>query len=121
MKKNDIILIGVILLLGIGVIVFMNIVKTEGSKVVVTINGEFYDDFSLEEDTSFTVKKENGQWNTFEVKNGIVDMIDASCPDKLCVDHSSIHYNHETIVCLPNQVVLEIQSNEDSDIDIIAQ
>jgi hypothetical protein len=119
-KKNDLILIGVVVVLGLAVILFMNLTKEEGSKVVITVDGELYDTIYLKEDASYTVKLEDGSYNTFEIKDGYVDMLDASCPDKICVNHKSIHYNNETIVCLPNRVVLEVENGEDSDVDAIA-
>ncbi len=119
-KKNDLILIGIILILGFAIIAFMNLTKKEGSKVVITVGGEVYDTLYLSDDTSYTVKLKDGSYNTFEIKDGIVDMVDASCPDKICVNHRSIHYNNDTIVCLPNKVVLEVTESEDSDVDAVA-
>ncbi len=118
-KKNDLILIGVILLLGLAVIGYLNLTKEEGSKVVITMNGEVYDMLYLKENTTYTVKGKDGTYNTFEIKDGYVDMLDASCPDKLCVNHSNIHYNNETIVCLPNKVVLQITGAGESEVDAV--
>jgi hypothetical protein len=120
MKKNDLILVGIVLVLGIAVVLFFNLTKSEGSKLLVTINGKEYNTFDLNKDTTFTVEQENGDWNKFVIKDGIVDMVDANCPDKLCVNHKNIHYNHETIVCLPNKVVLEVINGEANEVDMIA-
>ena len=119
-KKNDFILIGIILVLGIAFIVFMNLTKKEGSRVVITVNGEVYDTLSLLEDTTYTVEGKDGSYNTFVIKDGFVDMLEASCPDEVCVKHKKIHYNNETIVCLPNKVVLEVKDSEDNSVDVIA-
>jgi hypothetical protein len=119
-KKNDIILIVAVLFLGLAVIVFMNLTKEEGSKVEITVDGEVYDTLYLQEDTSYTVKLKDGTYNTFEIKDGYVDMIDASCPDKLCIYQKHIHFNNETIVCRPNKVILQVISSENSDVDAIA-
>jgi hypothetical protein len=119
-KKNDLILIGIVIMLGIAIIIFMNATKSEGSKVVITIDGIVYDTLELEENTSYTIKGENGEWNTLEIKDGYANMLDASCPDKLCVSQKDIHFNHETIVCLPNKVVLEVVDGEESNVDMIA-
>jgi hypothetical protein len=119
-KRNDIILIGVIILLCVGVFVYMGLTKKEGSKVQITVDGRIYDTLLLKDDTEITIHSEDGAYNTFVINNGYVDMIDASCPDKLCVNQKDIHYNHETIVCLPNKVVLEIVDGEASDVDMIA-
>jgi hypothetical protein len=120
-KKNDLILIGAVIILGLGIIFFINVTKTEGSKVLITIDGKEYDTFPLDEDTTFTVELDNGEYNTFVIKDGQVDMTEASCPDKVCVRHKEIHYNNETIVCLPNNVVLQIIGGEEDEIDAIAK
>lgn len=120
MKKNDLILIGIVLLIGVCALLFMFFYNEAGSKVSVQMNGEKIITFDLDKDITYTIEGDNGAWNTFTIKDGYVDMIDASCPDKICVDHKNIHYNHETITCLPNQVVLEIKGGEESPIDSIA-
>ena len=83
------------------------------------MNGEVYDTLYLKENTTYTVKGKDGTYNTFEIKDGYVDMLDASCPDKLCVNHSNIHYNNETIVCLPNKVVLQITDAGEGEVDAV--
>mgnify|MGYP000477356262 CR=1 FL=1 len=120
-KKNDLILIGVILCICLAAFAIMLLSRKEGSKLIVYLNGEVYKSFPLDEDIEFTVNQEDGSYNTFVIKDGEVDMIDASCPDKLCVKDRSIHYNNETIVCLPNKLVLEIANGVEDDIDMIAR
>lgn len=119
-KRNDLIMIGIVILLCLGFFAYISLTKQEGSKVRITIDGKEYDTLILTEDTEYTVKGEDGDINTFTIKDGYVDMIDANCPDKLCVNQKDIHYNHETIVCLPNKVVLEVIDGEDNDVDMIA-
>lgn len=121
MKKNDYILIGAILIIGIIVIIVINITKTEGSKVLITVEGVELKTLDLNKNTTYTIDGKNGKKNILEIKDGYVTMKDATCPDKLCVHHKSIHYNRETIVCLPNKVVFEIVDGEDNQIDAIAQ
>jgi len=119
-KKNDLILIAVIVLICIGILAYMNLSKKEGSKVEITVNGEVYDTLTLQEDTEYTVYGDNGEYNTFIIQEGYVNMIDASCPDRLCVKQNEIHFNHQTITCLPNKVVLEVIGGEESEVDMIA-
>lgn len=120
-KKNDMILIGVILLICMLAFAFMLFSRKEGSKLIVFVNGQEYKIFSLNEATEFTVRQDDGSFNTFVIENGKVDMTAASCPDKLCVKDRDIHYNNETIVCLPNNVVLQISNGDEADVDIIAK
>ena len=44
-------------------------------------------------------------------------MIEADCPDRLCVKQKAICKNGETIVCLPHKVVVEIRSQEENLLD----
>lgn len=120
MKKNDLILIAIVLLIGIALLLLIFNNNETGSKVSVQMNGKEIITFDLDKDITYTIEGDNGALNTFTIKDGYVDMIDASCPDKVCVEHKSIHHNHETIICLPNQVVLEIIGGEESSIDSIA-
>ena len=119
-KRNEFILVGVIILLCVGIFAYQKLTQKEGSKVVITVNGEVYDTLELQEDTVYTIRGKDGSYNTFQIKDGYADMIDASCPDKLCVKQADIQYNHQTIVCLPNKVVLEVIGGKDSEVDMIA-
>ena len=58
--------------------------------------------------------------NHLIIKDGQADMIEADCPDQICVEHISISKNKETIVCLPNKVIVEIVGGEDAEIDAVA-
>ena len=46
-------------------------------------------------------------------------MLEASCPDQLCVHQSKIHYNDEMIVCLPNYVIIQVVDGEEKTMDSI--
>ncbi len=47
--------------------------------------------------------------NTIEIKDGEVDVTEASCKNRICVNHKKIEKKGESIVCLPNKVVVEIK------------
>ena len=44
-------------------------------------------------------------------------MIEASCPDKVCVRQHPVSGQGESLVCLPNQVVVEIQNGPEEGLD----
>ena len=48
-------------------------------------------------------------------------MVEADCPDKLCVHQKAISKNNETIICLPNKVVVQVTSGEESEFDSVAK
>lgn len=119
MKKNDFYLISILIFISIAFIIYMQIFKKAGNKAIVYVDGKVYKTFDLNEDTTFTIKLDDDKWNTFVIKDGYLDMIDASCKDLVCVNSKAIHYNNETIVCLPNRVVIEISNSKDNPVDSI--
>ena len=81
-------------------------------EIRVTTNGEEALVHSLGDDAEeLTVRGYVGD-SYLEVKDGRVRMIDSACPDKLCVKTGWISRPGESIVCLPNRVVIEITGGE---------
>lgn len=122
-KKNDVILIAAILvaaLLCCGGIWIYQQMNTKEPTAVVTIDGTIYGRYSLEENRTERIELTDGFYNVLEIKDGKADIIEASCPDKICVDHRSVSKNGETIVCLPNKVVVEIENGEDLQLDAVS-
>lgn len=119
LKKNDWILIAGILIIALLAILFMTWSKKEGAKVVVTVDKQIYKTLPLNEDTTLLIGEKTVDYNILEIKDGKVRMTEANCPDKICVEHRAIHYDHESIVCLPHKVTVEIRGGEDSDVDIM--
>lgn len=46
--------------------------------------------------------------NIIVIEKGKVSVIDANCPDKICVEHKEIDSVGETIICLPHKLIVEI-------------
>lgn len=117
MKKNDWILIASILVIaGIGFLIYTILGKQTAGLVKVTIDGELFGTYSLEKDQEIRIN----ETNHLLIEDGHADMIEADCPDQICVDHKTISKNKETIVCLPNKVVVEIVGGEDTEMDAVA-
>ena len=117
MKKNDWILVAVILVLAeIGFLIFTSFGRQTAGIVKVTVDGEVFGTYSLEKKQEIEIN----DTNRLIIEDGQVDMVEADCPDQICVEHISISKNKETIVCLPNKVVVEIVGGEDAEIDAVA-
>lgn len=76
--------------------------------------------YSLSENITDTIETENGI-NEIEIKDGEVSMVYADCRDQICVNHVPINKEHESIICLPHKVVVEIENGEENDIDVVAK
>ena len=90
---------------------------SSGAGVTVTVDGDVYGTYSLAEAQEIDI---NGT-NHLSIHDGEADMADADCPDKLCVHQRAISRDRETIVCLPNRVVVEVTGAEEPAFDSIAK
>lgn len=119
MTPGDILLgIGLLLL---GGIFFLGIIfwGQEGANTVeVQVNGEIVGIYSLEEEQEISVKDLGT--NTFAIKDNHVEMISADCPDQYCVHHHPISKNGESIICLPNKVVITVKGRDEGQVDAVS-
>lgn len=97
-------------------------------KAVISADGETIKEFLLADDNQveeYVYTDEHGHENVI-VRDGLeIYMSEANCTDQLCVRKGEVNAAGETIVCLPNHVMVEIEpadSNSDieTDIDIIS-
>ena len=77
----------------------------------VTVDGKFYGEYSLEQNRTVEIKTENG-YNILVIENGTAYVKDASCPDGICVNHRPISKSGESIICLPNKVVVSSKADD---------
>lgn len=121
MKKNDLLLICLILAAAAGGLLFYRFqAQKEAGQVVITVDGKEYKRLELDEDQDLVITGAGGETNHLIIRNKTADMIQASCPDKVCVHQASISKNGETIVCLPNRVVVSITGTEKASLDGVA-
>ena len=115
MKKKDWILIFVVLCVAASAYLAHYFLRDTGKgEVIVEVNGKLTGTYSLNEDQEITINQGS---NLLEIKNGKANMIEADCPDQLCVHQKAISRNRESIICLPNQVVVEVTATEEKTYD----
>lgn len=111
MKKKDVLLIGSVVILAALFWLVPRIIdmfhEDEKLQLRITVAGNEYGTYALEKEQIIEIQ----DTNVCEIKNGKVSMISAQCPDQLCRRQGPIHRQGETIVCLPNKVVLEIKGS----------
>lgn len=119
--KNDCIFIGFLALFCIAVCVWVyKGGAVEGSNILITVDGKEYGTYSLLEEQSITIG-EGETVNIIEIKGGKAYMKEASCPDQLCVDQNEISFDKESIICLPNKVVITVISDVEGEVDGIVR
>lgn len=115
--RNDIIFISALLLMAAAGLVYLFVFRDSGNVVEVTVDGEVYGVYSLSENITCEIRtgKNDENINRFVIADGKVYMQDASCPDGICVAHRPIFRDGESIVCLPNRVVVTVITQETED------
>lgn len=126
--RNDIILISVIVIISVALLLVWKLVYLNGQNhdsdafVKVTVDGKVYGTYPLSKDDTIEIKNVDGDvTNTIVIKDGVADVTAADCPDHLCVKQKAISKEGESIICLPNKVVVTVKSNTKSDIDSISK
>lgn len=110
LQKRDLLLILVLLLIA-GAGYGYNRWRAAGISPVsaqVTVDGQLVETLDLSVNTTVTITGASGGTNVLVVKDGQIWCSDASCPDKLCVKQGKKHLPTDTIVCLPNKMVVTI-------------
>lgn len=111
MKKQDLLLAAVICMAAAVIWIGSRLIFSgEGSFVRITVDGGLYGVYSLQEDQEVTI----GDTNKCRIEGGKVWMTEASCPDHLCIGQGAAEETGESIVCLPNKVVIEIVPDTDN-------
>lgn len=105
MKKKEIIFFAGILILAAVLWIGMNVMRQgkDYGSIRITIGSEEYGTYSLGENQTISI----GGTNVCEIKDGKATMIEASCPDHLCMTQPSVDEKGGFIICLPNQVMIE--------------
>ena len=109
-KKTTALLGALLLVVGIsGAAIFFG--GGSGTTAVISQNGVVLHRIRLDtliEPKTFHITGENGEENLVRVERGRVCMDSASCPDQVCVHQGFISNGTVPIVCLPNQLIIEI-------------
>ena len=85
-------------------IVLLVAFSKQGSRVIIKQDDEIIYNQSI--DINQTV---NTGTNTVVIKDGVVYMSEANCKNQVCVNSGKISKKGESIICLPNKVIVEIK------------
>lgn len=87
-----------------------------GIQVVITIDGEEYQRYSLTEDIRLELPTFHGN-SVLVISDGSCFMESAHCPDQICVKHKPIQVTGESIICLPYKIVISIEGGNEKKYD----
>lgn len=118
-KKADIILFIILVAAGLSLSWISASASVIGEKAVVTVDGNVYGIYSLSENQTVTVE-DGDHINKITINEGTVQMSYSTCKNQVCVKDGKISKTNESIVCLPNKVMVEITGGE-GDYDAVAK
>ena len=104
LKKGDILIIASVLLLSAVSSAFIFTGKSAGNTFTVRENNGTVYSGSLFENKIIEL-----EGNTVVIENGSAFILSADCKNQICVNHKPITGEGESIICLPNQVLVEIE------------
>jgi hypothetical protein len=87
----------------------------EGDTVTVSVDGKVIATYPLGVDRVEEIRTDGDGLNRLIIKDGKAWVETASCPDGICAAHKPIYREGESIVCLPNKVVIAVKTAETTD------
>ncbi len=120
--KNDLILIFSIIVISLLSVTIILITSKQGNYVTIEQNGTITAVLQINKNQKYNIYNEDNEIeNTILIENGQVSMIYANCPDKICEKHKAIKNNNESIICLPNKVIVTVTNNLENEVDGVAK
>lgn len=109
-KKRDIILALVLILLGIVCYGVIRLGQKKGSQVIIYEDQKEIGRYDLNTDTTKEIQTAKGM-NILEIKNGMAYVTEADCPDQVCIRMGKISKTGGNIVCLPHKLVIQVEGD----------
>lgn len=120
-KKLDFVIVGFLMILSflpeiiLGASVGRNYTNTYAE---ITVEGKMYKTVALSEhsgEETLEIKTDDGI-NIIKIKDNKIGIIEADCPDQVCMNPEYIEKAGESLVCLPHKVMIQIKGLSDDDI-----
>ena len=115
LRRNDVIFIAALLLVVAVAGACLYFFRGEGDTVTVSVDGTNIATYPLNVDRVEDIHTGTDGLNRLIIRDGKAWVETASCPDGICAAHKPIHRSGESIVCLPNKVVVTVQKADATD------
>ena len=111
-----IILFLVLAIISIIIIFIMQSANTVGKTAEIYSDNKLIKTVSLNKDDEFTIK--NGDnYNIVRIRNGKISVCESDCKNQICVKQGEIDNSLLPIVCVPNRLVIRVDSSKQDSID----
>lgn len=92
----------------------------QGASRAVVTGPEGESVLALDRDAVYDIAGDAGGL-TVRVQDGAICVVEATCPDRICVHTGEVHTPGAVIACVPNGIVVRIEGGDDGGIDAIVR
>ena len=103
------IIFGLLILAGVLFFLYFN-KGEEGAGVIVRVDGVETARYSLSDSGKYEL---NGGTNILVIEDGVAYMLEADCPDHICVSQGKVRYAGQCITCLPNKLTVTVYGTDE--------
>lgn len=130
MKRGDLVLISILLAAALLFLVPRWIGGTGSEEnhknpliATITVDGQPFKQVELtQEEQVIEIRTDHGN-NILKVHDYGIEMIEADCPDKVCLSFGFVDQKNQSIVCLPHKVLVEVdggpEGGETDEVDAV--
>ena len=112
LRRNDIVFIAALLAVIAVAGACLYFFRGEGDTITIAVDKQVIATYPLNVDRVEDIRTGETGLNRLIIKDGKVWVKTASCPDGICAAHKPIHREGESIVCLPNKVVITVKTTD---------
>ncbi|MFZ2631510.1 MAG: NusG domain II-containing protein [Desulfosalsimonadaceae bacterium] len=119
----DVVLIAAVICISLGLFLFTRaglnwrIAGGTGTEGFVYNNGKLLKKLDLNQNSRFPLL--NGKM-LIEIQNGQIRVVESDCPQQVCINAGWINTPGQVITCLPNRILIEIESGTEPFLDAVA-
>lgn len=114
-RRNDLwLILGIAAAVAI-LAVLHTVTRAKGDYAVVLREGQEVARYSLRQEETVSLGFGDDVTNVLVIENGKARIEKANCPDQICVKHRAVFREGDTIVCLPNELVIKIEASAKGD------
>ena len=112
MKKADFLIIFIVLICS--VLIYFSPTKQENYKILIYVNGKLKNEIDYNDSLNekFTVSSEFGK-NVVKIDKNGVKVTESTCADGLEIKQGYINKKGQSLICLPNRLVIKLKSGDE--------
>jgi hypothetical protein len=120
LRPADFFFVIILIAISIGGFIHKSDATQEGKIYTIEVNRKTIHKRSLLTDTIIRVQGKTGDI-LVRTKNGMICISESSCPHKICVKTGWIKKPGESIICVPNRLVVRIEGKKREIVDAITE